>query len=249
MKTLTPKTYIYAHRGASGYAPENTLEAFALAAEMKADGVELDVHLSKDGRVVVIHDHKIDRTSNGQGLVNEYTLEELRAFDFGFAFYKGERKGIKIPTLDEVYEFLAPTGMTVNVEIKASNPDVCAKCIELEKKYGMTGKVIYSCFDHFQIEKVKELDPTAFIAPLYGFNMVKPWDYCKNMLAEASHPSYTQIQRIPNYVEKCHALGLRVHPWTANEENIMSFLIAEGCDAIITNYPDVALKIRDEKHN
>ena len=77
MATLTPKTFVYGHRGASGYAPENTLEAFAIAAEMKADGVELDVHFSKDGQVVVIHDDKIDRVSNGQGKVKEYTLEEL----------------------------------------------------------------------------------------------------------------------------------------------------------------------------
>ena len=244
MKTLTPKTYIYAHRGASGYAPENTLEAFALAAQMNADGVELDVHFSKDGKVVVIHDEKIDRTSNGQGKVNEYTLDELRAFDFGYHFYN-ERRGITIPTLDEVYALLAPTGMTVNVEIKSKDPAICEACLEIEKKYAMEGKVIYSCFDHFQIERMKNICPSAFIAPLYGFNMVKPWDYCKNMSAEASHPVYTQIQRIPDYVEKCHELGIRVHTWTANEEEIMSFLIDKGCDAIITNYPDVALKIRD----
>lgn len=247
MGTITPKTYIYAHRGASGYAPENTLEAFALAAEMKADGVELDVHLTKDGQVVVIHDGKIDRTSNGQGPVKEYTLEELRAFDFGFAFYKGERRGIKIPTLDEVYELLAPTGMVVNVEIKASNPDICAACHEIAKKHGMEKKVIYSSFDHFQIARIKEIAPDCFIAPLYSFNMLKPWDYCAAILAEASHPSYTQIQRIPDYVERCHGLGIRVHPWTANDEEIMSFLMDKGCDAIITNYPDVALKIRDTK--
>ena len=248
MKTLTPKTYIYAHRGASGYAPENTLEAFALAAQMKADGVELDVHLSKDGEVVVIHDNKIDRTSNGQGLVKDYTLEELRSFDFGFAFYsKSERRGIKIPTLDEVYELLAPTGMTVNVEIKTSNPDVCEACHKIALKYGMENKVIYSSFDHFQLAKMKEVAPDSFIAPLYGFNMLKPWDYCKNISAEASHPAYTQIQRISDYVEKCHAEGIRVHPWTANDREIISFLMDEGCDAIITNYPDVAISIRDKK--
>ena len=132
MATLTPKTFVYGHRGASGYAPENTLEAFAIAAEMKADGVELDVHFSKDGQVVVIHDDKIDRVSNGQGKVKEYTLEELRSFDFGYKFY-GERRGIKIPTLDEVYALLAPTGMTVNVEIKASDPTICAACLGIAK--------------------------------------------------------------------------------------------------------------------
>lgn len=246
MATITPKTYIYAHRGASGYAPENTLEAFALAAEMKADGVELDVHFSKDGKVVVIHDDKIDRVSNAQGKVKEYTLDELLAFDFGYKFY-GERRGIKIPTLDQVYELLAPTGMTVNVEIKASDPAICASCLEIAKKYGMEKKVIYSSFDHFQIARIKELDPSVFIAPLYSFNMVRPWDYCQNLRAKATHPAYTQIQRLPDYVEKCHALGIRVHTWTTNDEESMKLCFDADCDAIITNFPDVALKLRDEK--
>ncbi len=246
-KTLTPKTYIYAHRGASGYAPENTLEAFALAADMGADGVELDVHFSKDRQVVVTHDPKIDRVSNGQGAIKDYTLDELRVFDFGFAFYKGERRGIKIPTLDEVYELLAPTGMTVNVEIKSADPEICSACHEIAKKYNMEKKVIYSSFDHFQIAKMKEVAPDSFIAPLYSFNMLKPWDYAKAISAEATHPAYNQIERIPNYVEKCHELGIRVHTWTANDETIMSFLVDEGCDAIITNYPDVAINVRDKK--
>lgn len=247
MNTLTPKTYIYAHRGACGYAPENTLEAFALAAEMKADGVELDVYFSKDRQVVVIHDDKIDRVSNGQGKVKDYTLEELRAFDFGFAFYKGERRGIKIPTLDEVYDLLAPTGMTVNVEIKSADPEICSACHEIAKKYGMEKKVIYSSFDHFQIAKMKEIVPDSFIAPLYSFNMLKPWDYCVAISAKAAHPACAQIQRVPNYVERCHELGVRVHAWTANDEKIISFLVDKGCDAIITNYPDIAIKVRDEK--
>ena len=241
MKTLTPRTYIYAHRGACGYAPENTLDAFKLAADMNADGVELDVHFTKDNKVVVIHDEKIDRTSNGQGSVLDYTYEELLAFDFGCKFY-GERRGVKLPLLSDVYALLAPTGMTVNVEIKANDPNICAACDAIAKEYGMEDKVIYSSFNHFQLKKMKEVNPDAFVAPLYGFNMLKPWDYCVNINAAASHPRQNQIVLIPEYVEECHKRGVRVHPWTVNDEADMKFLSDAGCDAIITNYPDVARK-------
>lgn len=128
MKTLTEKTLILAHRGASGYAPENTMEAFELAAKMGADGIELDVHLTADGEVVVCHDEKIDRTSNGQGLITDYTLAELKAFDFGYHFYEGEGKGFKIPTLDEVYGLMSSCGMLVNVEIKSADPEIIRAC-------------------------------------------------------------------------------------------------------------------------
>ena len=100
MKPLIEKTLILAHRGASAYAPENTLEAFSLAADMGADGVELDVHLTADGQPVVHHDDKINRTSNAQGTVREYTLAELRAFDFGYRFYNGERRDRKSTRLN-----------------------------------------------------------------------------------------------------------------------------------------------------
>ena len=242
MKTLTPKTYIYAHRGACGYAPENTLDAFKLAADMNADGVELDVHFTKDGKVVVIHDEKIDRTSNGQGAVLDYTYEELLAFDFGCKFY-GERRGVKLPLLSDVYELLAPTGMIVNVEIKANDPEICAACDRIAKECGMESKVIYSSFNHFQLAQMKEVNPDAFVAPLYSFNMLKPWDYCANIGASASHPRQNQISLLPEYVEECHKLGIRVHPWTVNDEADMKFLADAGCDAIITNYPDVAKRV------
>lgn len=242
MKPMIEKTLIIAHRGASGYAPENTMEAFELAAKMGADGIELDVHLSADGQVIVCHDEKIDRTSNGQGVITSYTLDELKAFDFGYHFYEKERKGIKVPTLDEVYALVAPLGMIVNVEIKSADPAIIPACAELAKKHGMEDRVIYSSFDHFQIARMKEYDSQAFIAPLYGFNMLKPWNYCVDIGAKATHPKHTQISKMENYVKECHDRGVRVHVWTANTEEDIRFLLDAGVDAIITNYPDVAKK-------
>ncbi len=245
MNRLTEKTFIWAHRGASGYRPENTLEAFELAAEMGADGVELDVHFTKDGQVVVIHDEKIDRTSNGQGEVKKYTLEELRCFDFGYKFY-GERRGVKLPTLDEVYELLAPTGLTVNVEIKAADAELPAACDVIAKKYNMENKVIYSSFDHLQLVRMKDANGEAVVAPLYGFNLVNPWNYAKDMGAGAVHPRLTLLDKFEDYVERCHGVGLRVHPWTANSEEDIKYLVELGCDDVITNYPDIALALRDK---
>jgi len=107
---------VWAHRGASGYAPENTLPAFALAVEQGADGVELDIQLTKDGQIVVIHDETIDRVSNGSGWVKDYTLSQLKKFNFNKTF--PEYGFVTIPTLEEVYDLLKDTGLTVNVELK-----------------------------------------------------------------------------------------------------------------------------------
>ena len=220
------------------------MEAFKLAIEMGADGIELDVHFTADGEVVVLHDEKIDRTSNGQGLVTDYTLAELKAMDFGYHFYKGERKGIKIPTLAEVYEFIAPLGKIVNVEIKSANPDIVKACDDIARRYNMENKVIYSSFNHFQIQRAKETIPDAVIAPLYGFNMLNPWNYCVDIGAQAVHPAYNQISLVPDYVKNCHDRGVRVNVWTPNSEEALTALFEAGVDAVITNYPDVALGLR-----
>ena len=245
MKPLIEKTLIIAHRGASAYAPENTMEAFQLAASMGADGIEIDIHMTSDGHVVVCHDELVDITSNGQGKIPTYTLEELKSMDFGYHFYDKERRGIKIPTLDEVYEFAKSCNMLVNVEIKSANPDIISACHDVALRHNVCDNVIYSSFNHFQLQRIKELVPTAFIAPLYSFNMLKPWNYTIDINAQAVHPRLTQIKEISDYVKQCHDRGLRVHPWTANTQEHITFLLDEGVDAIITNYPDVALKLRD----
>ncbi|MBR6680875.1 MAG: glycerophosphodiester phosphodiesterase [Clostridia bacterium] len=244
MKTLTPKTYVWAHRGASGYAPENTLEAFELAAKMGADGIELDVHFTKDGEVVVTHDEKIDRVSNGQGPVTSYTYAELLNFDFGYKFY-GEARGIKLPTLDEVYALLQNTPLVINIEIKSASPEMPARCIEIAKKYGMLDRTYFSSFNHFQLVKVREVDASVSIAPLYSFNMVRAWDYCGFLQANAVHPHFNQINLDKSYVENCHNNNIRVNVWTTNSESDISAMLDAGVDAVITNYPDVALKLRD----
>lgn len=247
MKPMNVKALIFAHRGASAYAPENTLESFKLALAQGADGIELDVHLTADGQLAVIHDRKIDRTSNGQGAVSEYTLSELRTMDFGYHFYAHRRNGIKIPTLEEVYALVSPFGTTVNVELKSADPRIIKACSDVAERYGMKDRIIYSSFDHFQLRRMKELDPCAFIAPLYEINMLEPWKYCAYIGAGAVHPDIRQIRATENYVERCHECGLRVNAWTADAEEDICFLLDVGADGIITNHPDIAIKLRDER--
>ena len=136
-------TKVFAHRGASGYAPENTLQAFSLAQEQGADGIELDVQLTKDGEVVVIHDETIDRTSTGKGYVRDYTLEELKKFSFHNHMEK--YKGVKIPTLREVLELVKPGKMEVNIELKTGifwYPDIEEKTMKIVEEAGMEDRVM-----------------------------------------------------------------------------------------------------------
>ena len=155
---------VWAHRGASGYAPENTLEAFKKAVEMGADGVELDVQLTKDDQMVVIHDELIDRTSDGRGWVKDMTLEELRKYNYNKTHPEYEHADI--PTLREVYELLKPTGLTINVELKTGivfYEELERKVIELTKEMGMEDKVLYSSFNHYTCVKLHELNPEAYV--------------------------------------------------------------------------------------
>ena len=243
MPLITPKTFIYAHRGACAYAPENTLEAFKLAAEQGADGIELDVRRSADGRLVVIHDSSIDRTANGSGKVADLTYEQLLTYDFGYSFY-GECRGIQIPTLEQVYELLKTTDLVINVEIKSKQPFVTQECVEIAKRHDMLDRTIYSTFHHSKLMQIRSLEPSAFIAPLYN-DLVLAWDYCANMSANAAHPNKVQLALIPELVTRFHEKGIRVHPFTANTEEEIQALLDADCDGIITNFPDRAIALRD----
>ena len=160
---------IWAHRGASAYAPENTIPAFMLAHKLGAEGIEFDVRMTKDGIPVICHDQKIDRTSNGTGFVTDLTLEELKQFDFGYADeFGGKFRDTKIPTLEEVYEAVKPTGMIINAELEFNelHVNMIPSVHELTLKYGLENTVIYSCFSPHLLEEMKRYDSNAFVAPL-----------------------------------------------------------------------------------
>lgn len=236
-------TKVWAHRGASAYAPENTIPAFRLAMEQGADGIELDVQLSRDGKLMVIHDEWVDRTSNGKGRVVDMTCQELKKLDFsnGMADYAFAR----IPTLREVYGLLRGSAMTVNVEIKYGEvqyPGIWDKLIQLEREMGMQGRVMYSSFNHYVLKKIRELDPDAEIGLLYISAIVDPWVYAGYLKADAIHPDYRVALGCPGLIEGCREAGVAINAWTVNDPDAAQLLAQAGVNALITNCPDTALK-------
>ena len=228
---------IWGHRGASGHAPENTLPAFKMAADMGADGVELDIQLTSDGVIVVCHDETIDRTSNGAGWLKDFTFDELRKLDFsnGNAAYEG----ITIPTMEEVLDLLAPTGLTINIELKTGiifYDRIEEKILELVKRKGWEDRVIYSSFNHYTVRRIKELNPSAKVGLLYADGPIDMPCYGKHHNADALHPAFYNLQ-YPDFMEDCRKNGLDVNVWTVNSREELLACREYGVNAVITNYP------------
>lgn len=242
-------TRIFAHRGASAYAPENTIEAFALAMEQGAEGIELDVQLTKDGEVVVIHDEAIDRVSDHTGLVKDYTLAELKKFDF--SNHMAAYKGAKIPTLKEVLKLVKPGTMEVNIELKTGiywYPGIEEKVLEIVKEMDMQERVIYSSFNHYTVQKIRDLDKNAQTAYLFSDVILDVEQYAKSTGVDGLHPPIYHLH-MADFWKKYKESGLKVRVWTVNSYEFLKEFIEKGIDAVITNVPDKALKIRKELEN
>jgi glycerophosphoryl diester phosphodiesterase len=240
-------TQIWAHRGASGYAPENTLTAFQIAVDMGADGVELDVQLTKDDRLVVIHDETIDRVSNGMGCVKDYTLADLKRFNFN-------KKGItpplftEIPTLEEVLKLLADTNLVVNIELKTGlffYDGIEEKTLSAVSSFGMDERAVYSSFNHYSVMRIKALAPKAKTGLLFGDGVIVTAEACERLGVTATHPDMGALM-YPGFMRDAHARGVKVHAWTANDEASMLFCVESRVDAMITNFPDKAALIRSK---
>lgn len=240
---MSTKSLVWAHRGASGYAPENTLAAFQKAVDLGADGVELDIQLTKDDQIVVIHDETIDRTSDGKGWVKDYTLEELRAFNYNRT--KPEYKHADIPTMREVFELLKPTGLFINIEIKTGvvfYEKIEEKILALTKEMGMEDRVCYSSFNHYTVTRIHELKPDAEVGFLYADGPIDMPSYGVKHGVNALHPALYNLQ-YDGFVKECKEKGLKLNVWTVNERPYMEMCCQYGVDAIITNYPDIAKEV------
>ena len=240
------KTNVWAHRGASAYAPENTLSAFEQAVNMKADGIELDVQLTKDGTIVVIHDETLHRVSGASGWVKDYDYDELRKINVNKHF---PEYGIQhIPTLEEVYRLMKPTNLTINVELKTGvvfYQGLEESTLELKEKMGMQERVIYSSFNHYTIQKIHRLNPSAQTGILYQDGWIGAAAYAENVVhSDALHPALYNVQ-YPDFFEECRKHQLKVHVWTVNEEKYMRMLCDYQADAIITNDPKLARAVVD----
>ena len=232
---------IWGHRGAYDYAPENTLRSFQLAVDMGAYGVELDIQLTRDGEVVVIHDEKVDRTSNGHGYVKDFTVSEIKKLNFN-------KKGItqpvfmEIPTLAEAFELLKPTAVKINVELKTGivyYENIESKALEITRKYDIMDRIVWSSFNHYTIQKLKQLEPEAETALLCAKQLITTGEQCEKTGASALHPEINQL-RYPGLVEECHSRGIKVRAWTVNEPEEFKLAHDLNIDGVITNRIDAA---------
>ena len=234
---------IWAHRGASAYAPENTMPAFRKAIELGADGIELDVHLSRDGEVMVCHDDTVERCTGQKGKVRRMTREQLKALDCCYTF--PEYRGTQMPTLREVYELIAPTRLTVNVELKPGgllDRGLERKCIALAEEFGMTERVIYSSFHFTCLHRLRRFDPDIPNALLYESWKSLLIRRLNHRARTALHPEFVDMFR-KEAVERIHRAGQKVNVWTVNEPEDVKRLAELGVDAIITNKPDVVRRV------
>jgi glycerophosphoryl diester phosphodiesterase len=239
------KTAIFAHRGETTRYPENTLEAFSSAVRMGADGIELDVQLSKDGEIVVAHDERLERVCDGTGYLNDYTLKELKSLDFSKTL---PGKVCRIPALTEVFSLVKPSALTINIELKNTELlylELPQKLLALVKEYGMEERVIYSSFNHYSLMHIKKIDTSAKIGLLYEYGMVDPWVYANYVKADAVHPHYYVIAALPETVKRCHENGLMVNVWTVDDPDAIKLMLKCGVDTIITDKPDIAAAYRD----
>ncbi|MCI3919110.1 glycerophosphodiester phosphodiesterase [Paenibacillus sp. TRM 82003] len=232
---------IYAHRGWSSKAPENTMAAFRMALEAPyVAGLELDVQLSKDGVPVVIHDFTLDRTTNGKGLVKEHTLSELQKLDAGRWFgeaFEGER----IPTLVEALELAKGRGR-VNIELKTAGllyPGIAEAAVRAIREAGMEKDVYFTSFDHVTMVEAKAIAPdipTGLLVAGRPIALRAQFDATGASVLSIAFPYIT-----PDLVREAEAMGIELFAWTLNEkEHIRQVAALDGSIAICTNYPDRA---------
>jgi glycerophosphoryl diester phosphodiesterase len=224
--------YVVGHRGAAGVEPENTLRGFRYAIELGVDFVECDVHLTRDGHLVVIHDETVDRTTNGTGKVSEMSLHEIRELDAG----KGER----IPTIGEVLD-LVKDRVKLLLELKGEGVE--RKAVEAVVSRGMEEQVVFTSFHVERLRRVKEINPNLKVGVIFG-QPPSPEEMCRIALnvggcgVGINHRHLTQ-----EYVEEAHRNGLEVRAWNPDTEKEMYAAIEKGVDGVSSNRPDILLNL------
>lgn len=236
------KPVIFAHRGASACAPENTLASFQLALNQHADAIELDAKLSSDGEIMVIHDQTVDRTTGCHGKVNRLCLSDLKKLDAGSSFSENYR-GEKIPTLKEVFECVGKK-LLINVELtNYASPldDLPIKTAELVIAHGLQDWVIFSSFSPLNLYRMRRILPQAEVAvlalPGRSGKAARTW-FGKLFSPKMVHPFLTDATQ--TYIQDQHAQGRRVHVWTVNDPEDIKRLAQDKVDGIFTDNPQAA---------
>lgn len=240
-----------AHRGASGYAPENNLSAIKKALELNSTYIEIDVHMTSDGEVVSIHDSSIDRTSNKSGKVNDYSLSQLKSFDFG-SWYDEKFKEERIPSLKEVLEITAEKAVLI-IELKYGSDDykgIEEKIVNLIKEMNLSENVILKSFSLKILNKFEKIAPN--MKRLYCTFGGNSWITLDNFLRfkgifEGASFQYLQVHKYflsENLIRKAHEKNIKVVVWDVHDEKSMQKFSKMGVDFIESDYPDLVLKIQ-----
>jgi glycerophosphoryl diester phosphodiesterase len=255
---------VMAHQGGNGLWPDNTLYAFERAAAMGVDVLEMDLHSTADGVLVVMHDDTVDRTTDGSGLIQSLTLEEIKALDAGYHWsadggqtfpYRGQ--GITVPTMEEV--FAAFPDVALNIEIKQAEPSLVEPFCQLIREYGMSDRVLVASFHQETVKAFRKECPE--VATSSGEGEVIALFALSKLFLEATYGPEAQAVQVPEhrsglhvltsrFVDAAHGRNLEVHAWTINEVPDMQRLVALGVDGIITDYPDRLMEVlgRAEPH-
>jgi len=242
---------IIAHRGASAYFPENTIPSFEGAIAVGADMVELDVQLTSDKEVVVFHDEKISRCTNGRGRIADYTLAQLKKLDAG-SWYNKRFKNTRIPTLAEVLD-ICKNKIAVNIEIKTEAVSkmffggIEEKCLKIVEKNGMRRHVVFSSFDPRAVMHLKQIDETAPFAVLFDkkiFGSKLPSDIMDSVSADAFNCSKSQLSK--KWIADIKSHDVPVNIYTVDDVKNMRKLIHMGVDGIFTNKPDVLKRVLND---
>jgi len=218
------------HRGSGFLEPENTVRSIRRAIDLGVDQVEVDVHLSKDGKLVIIHDETLDRTTNGHGFVRDYSLAELKKLDAG--------EGEKIPTLQEVADTVKGK-VTLQIELK--EPATYGLVVRTIEDNGMVEDAVVTSFWHREVKRVKETNPKIETGVLFVCSPIDVAQLAVNARADALHPNFNFVEA--SMVEEAHRRGLKIRVWNPDDEYNMKRMANLDVDAIGSNRPDLLLKL------
>jgi glycerophosphoryl diester phosphodiesterase len=238
------RVQIMAHRGASAYAPENTLASFKLAVEQHADWLEMDVQETSDGQLIVIHDLTVDRTTNGRGNVRNFTFEQIRQLDAG-SWFDPKFAGERVPTFEEVVAYARDAGVQIFPETKDPrfSPGIEEKMAAIIAAYGYEDHTIVQSFDGASLERMRKIDPKLRLAALYTASTPLKGDPPAS--AEIVGPPWEMIAGDLSLVRDAHAAGRQVVVWTADTQPSIQMMLDARVDGIITGRPDLARSLLD----
>lgn len=252
---------LLAHRGFSGRYPENTMLAFEKAAELPIDGLEMDIHATRDDVLVISHDESVARMTGAEGLIKSYSLAEIKQLDAGYTFtpdggetYPFRGQGVTIPTFEEVLMHF--DDLWINVDIKHHEPHVVALFCDLIHRYDAVEQLCVGSFSGETVSRFRRACPRVVslaswgeIAWLFALNKLR----LDQLYQGGGHPIQVSPRDTrlgitfdvvtPRFLQAAHAHDMAVHLWTINEKDAMRRFVDMGVDGIITDYPDRALEV------